>query len=110
VETTEKSGVITDSTVTKAAEAKEEKRDAHEEVGKKADEKVEEIIREAAKPKAPSARPAVVNDPAMPALTPQDPAVVLDAAVSKVRIDSLWASYCINVPTNPKCAVPVIAQ
>ena len=110
VEKTGQSGAVTDQTVSNASAEKEEKRDTLEGVAEAADQKVEAIQREAAlnKPSRP-VRPPVVKDPevAVPAV---DPDAERDAKVSQVRIDSLWDSYCVAVPSNLKCAQPTVAK
>lgn len=110
VEKTGKSGEVTDATVSAASAEKEGKRDTLEGVADTADQKVEEIMREAAlnKPARP-VRPPTVKDPQV-AVPEVDPVVARDAKVSQVRIDSLWDSYCVAVPSNLKCAQPAVAK
>ncbi len=107
VDTTGKSGQITDQTVSASSAQKEESRDAHDAVSSNTDREVEKIHQqahaEAAKPRAQ--RPADLKDPEVqPPLTPLTPTEVLDRTVSRVRIQGQWAAYCLNVPSNPKCA------
>lgn len=111
VEKTGKSGEVTDATVSAASAEKEGKRDTLEGVADTADQKVEEIMREAAlsKPAKP-VRPSTVKDPEVTTAPEVDPIAVRDAKVSQVRIDSLWDSYCVAVPSNLKCAHPTVAK
>ena len=112
MDTTQKSGAITDQTVAKTGEEKEQSRGAHEDVDRTTEREVEEIRKRAeqAANKPPAQRPSNLKDPTVqPPLAVASPTETLDAAVSKARIEGQWAAYCINVPTNPKCVKPTPA-
>lgn len=107
-DTTQKSGAITDQAVSQTTQEKDGSRDAHQGVAEETEREVEQIKRGAAVKKPPVARPPDLKDPLVVPSIPAEADV--DAQISAVRIDGLWKAYCLNVPTNPKCAQPAAAK